>query len=100
MAEPNAPSRNRTRGTFPPVEPVTVTIAGRPACDGACLASSVENPCEVANYPNVKNAHIVPRTYLTNWAVNGKIAVRQVKKALAFCCRSRTSGREGASIAA
>jgi hypothetical protein len=26
-------------------------------------------------YPNVKNAHIVPRTYLANWAVDGKIAV-------------------------
>lgn len=27
------------------------------------------------DYPNVKNAHIVPRTYLANWAVEGKIAV-------------------------
>ena len=26
-------------------------------------------------YPNVKNAHIVPRTYLANWAIDGKIAV-------------------------
>jgi hypothetical protein len=26
-------------------------------------------------YPNVKNAHIVPRTYLANWTVEGKIAV-------------------------
>jgi hypothetical protein len=26
------------------------------------------------NYPNVKNAHIVPRTYLANWARDGKIA--------------------------
>jgi Protein of unknown function (DUF4238) len=26
------------------------------------------------DYPNVKNAHIVPRTYLANWAVAGKIA--------------------------
>lgn len=26
-------------------------------------------------YPNVKNAHIVPRTYLANWAVEGKIGV-------------------------
>jgi hypothetical protein len=29
----------------------------------------------VTVYPNVKNAHIVPRTYLKNWAVDGKIAV-------------------------
>src|SRR6188472_2942937 len=29
----------------------------------------------VTDYPNVKNAHIVPRTYLKNWAVDGKIAV-------------------------
>jgi hypothetical protein len=29
----------------------------------------------VTEYPNVKNAHIVPRTYLENWAVDGKIAV-------------------------
>lgn len=27
------------------------------------------------NYPNVKNAHIVPATYLRNWAIDGKIAV-------------------------
>src|SRR5512133_2606698 len=27
------------------------------------------------DYPNVKNAHIVPRTYLANWAVGGKISV-------------------------
>jgi hypothetical protein len=26
-------------------------------------------------YPNVKNAHVVPATYLKNWAVDGKIAV-------------------------
>jgi hypothetical protein len=26
-------------------------------------------------YPNVKNAHIVPRTYLASWAIDGKIAV-------------------------
>jgi hypothetical protein len=26
-------------------------------------------------YPNVKNAHIVPRTYLANWAIEGRIAV-------------------------
>jgi hypothetical protein len=26
-------------------------------------------------YPNVKNAHIVPRTYLANWAIDGRIAV-------------------------
>jgi hypothetical protein len=30
------------------------------------------------DYPNVKNAHIVPRTYLENWAVDGKIAVWRV----------------------
>jgi hypothetical protein len=29
----------------------------------------------VTDYPNVKNAHIVPRTYLANWAIDGKIAV-------------------------
>lgn len=29
----------------------------------------------MTEYPNVKNAHIVPRTYLENWAVDGKIAV-------------------------
>jgi Protein of unknown function (DUF4238) len=29
----------------------------------------------VTQYPNVKNAHIVPGTYLENWAVDGKIAV-------------------------
>jgi hypothetical protein len=28
-----------------------------------------------AKYPNVKNAHIVPETYLRNWAVDDKIAV-------------------------
>ena len=27
-------------------------------------------------YPNVKNAHIVPRTYLANFAIDGKIGVR------------------------
>jgi Protein of unknown function (DUF4238) len=32
----------------------------------------------VPEYPNVKNAHIVPRTYLLSWAVAGKIGVRQV----------------------
>jgi hypothetical protein len=31
-------------------------------------------------YPNVKNAHIVPRTYLENWAVEGKIGVVQVRE--------------------
>jgi uncharacterized protein DUF4238 len=31
-------------------------------------------------YPNVKNAHIVPRTYLENWAVDGRIGVIQVKE--------------------
>jgi hypothetical protein len=29
-------------------------------------------------YPNVKNAHIVPRTYLANFAAGGKIGVYQV----------------------
>jgi Protein of unknown function (DUF4238) len=29
-------------------------------------------------YPKVKNAHIVPRTYLEGWAVDGKIAAVQV----------------------
>jgi hypothetical protein len=29
----------------------------------------------VTKYPNVKNAHIVPRTYLVNWAIDEKIAV-------------------------
>jgi hypothetical protein len=28
----------------------------------------------VTEYPNVKNAHIVPRTYLANWAVEGRVA--------------------------
>jgi Protein of unknown function (DUF4238) len=32
------------------------------------------------HYPNVKNAHIVPRTYLENWAVDGKIGVAQVRE--------------------
>jgi hypothetical protein len=27
----------------------------------------------MSKYPNVKNSHIVPRTYLANWAVDGKI---------------------------
>jgi Protein of unknown function (DUF4238) len=31
-------------------------------------------------YPNVKNAHIVPRTYLEGWAVEGKIGVIQVRE--------------------
>jgi hypothetical protein len=31
-------------------------------------------------YPNVKNAHIVPRTYLARWSVDGKIAVMQVRE--------------------
>jgi hypothetical protein len=31
-------------------------------------------------YPNVKNAHIVPRTYLENWAVEGKIGVWLVRE--------------------
>jgi hypothetical protein len=29
-------------------------------------------------YPEVKNSHIVPRTYLENWAVDGRIGVVQV----------------------
>jgi hypothetical protein len=32
------------------------------------------------DYPNVKNAHIVPRTYLKNWAVDARIGVRQVRE--------------------
>lgn len=32
-------------------------------------------------YPNVKNAHIVPATYLANWAIGGKIAVWLVPEA-------------------
>jgi hypothetical protein len=31
-------------------------------------------------YPNVKNAHIVPRTYLERWAVDGRIGVVQVRE--------------------
>jgi hypothetical protein len=31
-------------------------------------------------YPNVKNAHIVPRTYLANWAVDGKIGTWLVRE--------------------
>jgi hypothetical protein len=31
-------------------------------------------------YPNVKNAHIVPRSYLENWAVDGRIGVAQVQE--------------------
>jgi hypothetical protein len=29
----------------------------------------------VTEYPNVKNAHIVPRTYLVNWAIDERFAV-------------------------
>ncbi len=29
----------------------------------------------MTDYPNVKNAHIVPRAYLENWTLDGKIAV-------------------------
>lgn len=32
----------------------------------------------MAEYPNVKNAHIVPRTYLQPWTIGGKIGVVQV----------------------
>jgi hypothetical protein len=42
-------------------------VSRRSACTGE-LAGFME-------YPNVKNAHIVPRTYLANWAIDGKIAV-------------------------
>ncbi|HKI21782.1 MAG TPA: DUF4238 domain-containing protein, partial [Gaiellaceae bacterium] len=31
-------------------------------------------------YSNVKNAHIVPRTYLERWSVGRKIAVVQVRE--------------------
>lgn len=31
-------------------------------------------------YPNVKNAHIVPRTYLEGWSVDGKIGVGLVRE--------------------
>lgn len=31
-------------------------------------------------YPNVKNAHIVPRTYLENFAADGRIGVYQVRE--------------------
>jgi hypothetical protein len=34
----------------------------------------------VPEYPNVKNAHIVPRMYLANWAVEKKIGVVQVRE--------------------
>ena len=30
------------------------------------------------DYPNVKNAHVVPQTYLRSWAIDGKIGVVQV----------------------
>jgi len=33
----------------------------------------------VTKYPNVKRAHIVPKTYLLNWAVDGKVGVEQVE---------------------
>lgn len=35
---------------------------------------------EPNEYPNVKNAHIVPRTYLQNFATDGKIGVRLVRE--------------------
>lgn len=41
--------------------------AHRRVSDGAAKLVAVE-------YPNVKNVHIVPATYLRNWAVDGKIA--------------------------
>jgi hypothetical protein len=31
-------------------------------------------------YPNVKNAHIVPATYLRNWEIDGKIALWLVQE--------------------
>jgi hypothetical protein len=34
----------------------------------------------MTDYPNVKNAHIVPRSYLTKWAVDRKIGFRLVKE--------------------
>lgn len=34
----------------------------------------------VMKYPNVKNAHIVPRAYLENFAVDGKITVQLVEE--------------------
>jgi hypothetical protein len=34
------------------------------------------------DYPNVKNAHIVPQMYLSNWAVAGMIGVRLVRERL------------------
>ena len=36
------------------------------------------------DYPNVKNAHIVPRSYLVNWAIDGKIGVRLVPERRTF----------------
>jgi Protein of unknown function (DUF4238) len=36
---------------------------------------------EMSKYPDVKNAHIVPRTYLKNWAIEGAIGVAQVREA-------------------
>lgn len=36
--------------------------------------------CELSKYTNVKNAHIVPRTYLKNWAVDGTIGVEQTRE--------------------
>jgi hypothetical protein len=39
-------------------------------------AGNVLETAEVTDYPNVKNAHIVPRTYLENFASDGKIGVR------------------------
>jgi hypothetical protein len=34
----------------------------------------------VTKYPNVKNAHIVPRTYLESWTVDGRIGVVQIQE--------------------
>jgi hypothetical protein len=38
------------------------------------------NPSPDSKYANVKNAHIVPRMYLANWAVDEKIGVRLVRE--------------------
>jgi Protein of unknown function (DUF4238) len=40
----------------------------------AAAASRGYNTSRLPDYPNVKNAHIVPRTYLANWAEDDRIA--------------------------
>jgi hypothetical protein len=42
--------------------------------------STDNQPIRPTIYPNVKNAHIVPRTYLERWAVDGKVGVVQVRE--------------------